>query len=183
MNTSVKSPFEILADYERRSIAHSAPGVGEQAAATASLWRGVGFRVGDRNLVSSLTEVNEILSFPHITRVPGACGWLLGVASVRGNLIPLVDLKNFLLGEVTDPSESSRVLLVRQSGGSVGLLVDEVVGQRSFSAEHRVSATERAADDKFARYVVEPYALGDVQWERFSMTALVRASEFSQAAA
>ncbi len=183
MNDSVKSPFEILADYERRSLAHAEGGAGGQAAAAAILWRGVGFRVGGRNLVSNLTEVNEILSFPHVTRVPGARAWMLGVASVRGNLIPLIDLKGFLSGEETSLTESSRVLLVRQSGGSVGLLVDEVVGQRNFTAEQRTRAPEQQANDGFARYVIEHYALGDVQWGRFSVAALVRASEFSQAAA
>jgi twitching motility protein PilI len=75
------------------------------------------------------------------------------------------------------------VLLVRQSGGSVGLLVDEVVGQRNFTAEQRTSPPAQQADDGFARYIVEHYALGDAQWGRFSVAALVRASEFSQAAA
>jgi len=183
MNDSVKSPFEILADYERRSLVHSGAGAGAQGASAATLWRGVGFRVGDHNLVSNLTEVNEILSYPHVTRVPGARPWMLGVASVRGNLIPLIDLKGFLSGEATGLTESSRVLLVRQSGGSVGLLVDEVVGQRNFTAEQRVSAPAQQANDGFERYIVEHYALGDAQWGRFSVAALVRASEFSQAAA
>lgn len=183
MNYPVKSPFEILADYERRSLAHSSSGTSGQAAAAVNLWRGVGFRVGDRNLVSSLTEVNEILSIPDVTRVPGARPWMLGVASVRGNLIPLIDLKGLLLGEATSPSDSTRVLLVRQPGGSVGLLVDEVVGQRNFTPEQRSGAPAPDADDKFSRYIVEHYALGEARWERFSMAALVRASEFAQAAA
>ncbi|MFT3793018.1 MAG: chemotaxis protein CheW [Rudaea sp.] len=175
----MKSPFEILAGYERLSLAHA--GAGTAAGASADdLWRGIGFRVGDRHLVSSLTEVNEILAFPEVTRVPGARTWLLGVASVRGNLLPLIDLKDFLSGEAASLSNSSRVLLVRQSGGSVGLLVDEVVGQRSFGNGQRVSAP---ADDVIGRYVVGHYALGDVQWSRFSIAALVRANEFSQAAA
>ncbi|MBS0516655.1 MAG: purine-binding chemotaxis protein CheW [Proteobacteria bacterium] len=180
MNNSVKSPFEILAGYERRSLAHAGTGSAGQASAS-DLWRGVGFRIGDHYLVSSLTEINEVLSFPVVTRVPGARAWLLGVASVRGNLIPLVDLKGLLAGEETSLSDSSRVLLVRQSGGSVGLLVDEVVGQRNFSADQRVGAPA-SAGGAVERYVVEHYALGDTQWGRFSMAALVRANEFAQAA-
>ncbi len=183
MNYPVKSPFEILADYERRSLAHSGSGTSGQVAAAVSLWRGVGFRVGERNLVSSLTEVNEILSIPHVTRVPGARAWMLGVASVRGNLIPLIDLKGLLLDEATSVSDSTRVLLVRQPGGSVGLLVDEVVGQRNFTPEQRADAPAQDEGDKFSRYIVEHYTLGDARWERFSMAALVRAGEFSQAAA
>ena len=181
MNDSVQSPFELLADYERLSLGHGGAR-GAAGASAENLWRGVGFRVGGRQFVSSLTEINEILSFPEVTRVPGARAWLLGVASVRGNLIPLVDLNGFLCGTATNLSDSSRVLLVRQGSGRVGLLVDEVVGQRSFGSEQRTAAPPQA-DDAAGRYVVEHYALDDARWERFSMAALVRANEFAQAAA
>jgi twitching motility protein PilI len=180
INSELLSPFEILVEYERRSLAHSA-GLPEQIDAPG-LWRGIGFRVGLRHMVSSLSEVNEILAYPQVAHVPGTRPWLLGVASVRGNLVPLVDLKQFLSGEPSALTDSSRVLVVRQSGGMVGLLVDEVVGQRNFSPEQRIEK-ENVDGDPYARYVLEDYALGEVQWGQFSMTTLVRAPEFAQAAA
>jgi len=174
------SPFDALAEYERRSLAHVA-GVPEQIEAPG-LWRGIGFRIGTRYLVSSINEVNEILTYPSLTLVPGTRTWLLGVANVRGNLVPLIDLKQYLEGERTLLSEASRVLLVRQSGGSVGLLIDEVLGQRSFSEEQRADAIGEE-DEHYSRFVAEKYPLGDVVWGQFSMTALVRTPDFVQAAA
>lgn len=174
------SPFEALADYERRSLEHVA-GVPEQIEAPG-LWRGIGFRVGDRHLVSSINEVNEILTMPVLTIVPGTRDWLLGVANVRGNLVPVVDLKLYLMNERTQLGDSSRVLLVRQAGGSVGLLIDELLGQRSFTEEQRIDAREET-DERFQRFVAESYPLGDVQWGLFSMAALVRTHDFIQAAA
>jgi twitching motility protein PilI len=174
------SPFDALAEYERRSLAHVA-GVPEQIEAPG-LWRGIGFRIGSRHLVSSINEVNEILTFPALTHVPGTRPWLLGVANVRGNLVPLIDLKQYLEGERTQLTEASRVLLVRQSGGSVGLLIDEVMGQRNFSQEQRAEAVGEA-DDRYARFVAEKYQLGDVHWGLFSMAALVRTPDFAQASA
>ena len=174
------TPFEVLADYERRSLAHIA-GMPEEAEATG-LWRGIGFRVGSRYLVSSIAEVNEILTFPSLTLVPGTRPWLLGVANVRGNLVPLIDLKQYLEGERALLTESSRVLLVRQSGGSVGLLVDEVLGQRNFSEEQRADAIGEE-DDRYRRFVGEKYLLGEVYWGLFSMAVLVRTPDFAQASA
>jgi twitching motility protein PilI len=174
------TPFEALADYERRSLAHAA-GVPEQIEAPG-LWRGIGFRVGTRYLVSGIAEVNEILTYPSLTIVPGTRPWLLGVANVRGNLVPLIDLKHYLEGERSSLSDTTRVLLVRQAGGSVGLLVDEVLGQRNFSEEQRAQAVGEE-DDRYDRYVAEKYPLGEVLWGLFSMTALVRTPEFAQAAA
>jgi twitching motility protein PilI len=174
------SPFEALADYERRSLAHVA-GMPEQIEAPG-LWRGIGFRIGQRYLVSGINEVNEILTPPALTIVPGTRGWLLGVANVRGNLVPVIDLKQYLEGERTQITDASRVLLVRQAGGSVGLLIDEVLGQRSFSEEQRAEAIGED-DERYGRFVGEKYPLGEMHWGQFSMATLVRSPDFVQAAA
>jgi len=174
------TPFEALANYEKRSLAHAA-GLPEQIEAPG-LWRGIGFRIGAHYLVSSINDVNEILTLPALTVVPGTRGWLLGVANVRGNLVPIIDLKQYLEGERSVLTDSSRILLVRQLGGSVGLLIDEVLGQRSFSEEQRAEARAEE-DERYARFVAEKYPLGDVVWGQFSMNSLVRTPDFVQAAA
>jgi twitching motility protein PilI len=180
LDTLSLSPFEALADYERRSLAHAA-GLPEQIEAPG-LWRGIGFRIATRYLVSSINEVNEILTLPSLTIVPGTRPWLLGVANVRGNLVPVIDLRQYLEGERATLTDSSRVLLVRQLGGSVGLLIDEVLGQRNFSEEQRAEALGEE-DDRYSRFIGEKYPLGDVLWGLFSMAALVRTPDFVQAAA
>lgn len=177
---SFAMPYEILASYEARSLAHVA-GAPEQVE-SAGLWRGIGFRVADRHFVSSIAEVNEILTLPALTAVPGAKAWLLGIANVRGNLVPVVDLRDFILGGRSLIADSSRVLIVRQVGGSVGLLVDEVVGQRSFG-EDQIAAAVGEDDEHYANFVGENVQLGDIQWGLFSMAALVRSPQFQQAAA
>ena len=102
---AVRDPFAMLLDYEQRSLAHVA-GVPEQFDAPG-LWRGVGYRIGDYRLASAFNEVVEILPLPPITPVPGAQSWMLGVGNVRGNLLPIVDLKQFLEGERTVLHETS----------------------------------------------------------------------------
>ncbi|MEO8010956.1 MAG: chemotaxis protein CheW [Dokdonella sp.] len=173
-------PYEILAEYERRSLAHVA-GLPDQIEAPG-LWRGIGFRLGSRHMVSSISEVNEILTMPAMTIVPGTRGWVLGVANVRGNLVAVIDLRGHIEGVRTIVSDATRVLLVRQQGGSVGLLVDEVLGQRSFSDEQRASAFGEE-DERYARYIGEKVQLGEIVWALFSMSALVRTAEFQQASA
>lgn len=173
-------PYETLADYERRSLAHVA-GLPDQIEAPG-LWRGIGFRIGTRHMVSSISEVNEILTMPALTVVPGTQSWMLGVANVRGNLVAVIDLRAHVEGERSVTTDSTRVLLVRQHGGSVGLLVDEVLGQRSFSDEQRALAFGEE-DERYSRYIGEKVQLGDVLWGLFSMSALVRTAEFQQASA
>ena len=185
MSTLPLSPFDVLADYERRSLAHVA-GLPEQLDAPG-LWRGVGYRIGSRRLASGFGEVLEILPIPQITPVPGSQPWMLGVANVRGNLLPIVDLKQFLEGERTVLHEGQRILLVRQPGGDVAVLIDELFGQRSFTEQQQLSVEEIGAaqldDGRYAHFIDRAYRLGDHSWGIFSLERLARTPEFRQAAA
>ena len=182
---AAKDPFAILAEYERKSLAH-VPGLPEQLDAPG-LWRGVGYRIGKRRLASGFGEVVEILPMPPVTPVPGAQSWMLGVANIRGNLLPIVDLKQFLEGERTVLHESQRVLIVRQPGGDVAVTIDELFGQRSFVAEQELPSEalpERGlAEGRYAYFIDRAYDAAGHSWGIFSLDRLARTPEFRQAAA
>ena len=174
------TPFEILARYERLSQA-TVPDLHQQADATG-LWRGIGYRVGTHVLASDIGEISELLAVPALTPVPGTKPWLLGVANVRGNLMPVVDFGRFLFGERTQPGERTRLLVVRQSGGSVALLVDEVLGQRTVDAgQYRDAVVED--DPRLAQFAEQRVGEADAQVTVLSVSRLVGAAEFRQAAA
>jgi twitching motility protein PilI len=177
--TLPQDPFDLLLAYEAGARAHPARAA-EQAEAPG-LWRGIGYRVGRHWLISSINEVNEILTLPPMTSVPGTKPWLLGVANVRGNLAAIVDLKLFLEGDRTMLSERSRVLLARQPGGLVGLLIDEVAGQRNLTDENQpIDGVED--DPRYRPFVKGLFAVDGRTWGVFSMAALTRLPEFRQAA-
>lgn len=177
------SPFDALVDYERRSLAH-VTGLPEELEAPG-LWRGVGYRIGNRWLASEFDQVIEILPLPQVTPVPGAQGWMLGLANVRGNLLPIVDLKQFLDGERTVLHDGQRILLMRQPGGDVAVLIDELFGQRSFTEQDQADAAEVAgglAEGRYANFVDRVYLLDGQPWAVFSLERLARTPEFRQAA-
>ena len=173
-------PFELLLDYERRSLAHVA-GLPEQIEAPG-LWRGVAFRLGGHRYAAGFDEIVEILTLPEVTPVPGSQPWLLGLANVRGNLLPVVDLKQFLEGERTVLHETMRMLVVKQAGGNVAVLIDELYGQRNFTDANRASP-EALAAGRYAQFVKQAYELGGSLWGVFSMSTLTRSPEFRQSAA
>lgn len=177
--TSLK-PFAVLAGYERQSLAHVA-GLPEEMSAPG-LWRGIGFRIGKQRLASEFEDVVEIVQLPAVTPVPGAQPWMLGVANVRGNLLPVVDLKQFLEGTRTVVHENQRMLVVRQSGGNVAVLIDELFGQRSFN-EPQLIETDELAVGRYTHFIERAYRLDDVSWGIFSLDRLARTPEFRQAAA
>ena len=74
-----------------------------------------------------LARVKEILSPPPITPVPRAPSDVVGVCSVRGLLVTVVDLRVRLRLEKRPRTRRARILLaLGSSGEAVGLWVDEV---------------------------------------------------------
>jgi purine-binding chemotaxis protein CheW len=74
-----------------------------------------------------LAKIREILSPPPITEVPRAPRDVLGVCSVRGLLVTVVDLRRRLGVQEFPLTRRTRILLVQLgSGETVGLLVDDV---------------------------------------------------------
>ncbi len=178
MTAAIASPFEQLAEYERLSLAHEA---GEpERIETPGLWRGIGFRVGNRLFAARINEINELLTLQPLTTVPGTQPWLLGIANVRGNLVPVVDLGLFLFDTRTRVNDRCRLLVMRQQGSTVGLLVDEVVGQRNLGDEQR-DVAEAEGDERLTRFVDEVVTLDGQRIGLFSMSRLARAPDFLQA--
>jgi len=171
--------FAKLTEYQNLSLAHVA-GVPEEVDVPGH-WRGVGFGLGGRRLVSAFDEVVEIMRMPAITHVPGTQPWMLGVANVRGTLLPVVDLKQFLEGERTVMHEGQRVLVVRQGGGNVAVLIEQLYGQRSFNDTQKTAMAED--ESRYGHFIKQVYRVGDNDWGVFSMSMLSRTPEFRQAAA
>lgn len=145
-------------------------------------WTGVGFRLAGQALVSPMHQVTEILTPPHYTRLPGVKSWVLGVANVRGRLVPLVDLGAFLGLPTRGAGRSQRVLIVEQGDLLVGLLVDQVLGMQHY----RTQAHQESSDTlpKALRPLVDGgYQNNNELWHLFSMERLISQEQFMQVAA
>ncbi len=178
-NNKHKSPITILQDIEQRSRsnAFSLP----QQTAIRSEWIGIGFRLGNQRMVVPLDEVTEILTSFSMSRVPGAKSWVLGIANVRGNLLPIMDLAGYLRGERTKLRKTSRVLVVDHEDINAGLLVDEVLGLRHFPEENRLPGMIET-DISVSPYLDCAYRIDEEEWPVFSMYKLARSPLFMQVA-
>ena len=177
---TVLTAFQTLRDFEQRSLVH-AVGLPEQNLG-AGAWSGIAFKVADANLVSEIRDTVEILIFPELTPIPGSQSWVLGMANIRGNLVPIIDLRGYLSGEKTIIKKNSRVLIARQQEGGVGLLIDEIVGQRHFNDEE-LSDDEHFKDHMAGPFVTREYVKGESHWGAFDAAKLINNSDFMKAAA
>lgn len=176
----IEQPFELLQEIERRSRAAHA---GQGSGSLPSEWVGVGFRIGEEQFVTDRQQVREVLMLPEsITRVPGANRWVLGIANLRGHLLPLIDLKLMLGSGRTTLRRTSRVISVNHREIPAGLVVDEVQGFRRFS-DHEFANDTRETVVRCDRFLAGLYQRGEDAWPVFNLSALVESNVFLQAAA
>ena len=161
-----------------RRHAHSLP----QQVEVKTTWDGVGFRVGGILMVAPLEQVKEILTRVTISRIPGAKEWVKGVSNVRGNLLPILDLKGFISGTPSKATRQNRILVIQHKGISAGLIVDEVLGMRHF-LEEEFSEDVSSVDAMYRNLLSGTYRqIGD-RWAVFDIHKLVETPEFLQVAA
>lgn len=176
----IEQPFELLQELERRSRAAIA-GKGTDDLSTE--WVGVGFRIGHEQFVASREQVREVLMLPeNMTRVPGAKRWLLGIANLRGHLLPIIDLKMMLGSGRTTLRRNTRVISINHREVPAGLVVDEVLGFRRFTdSEFRDKWPETAV--RCDRFIKGAYERGQDSWPIFGLYDLIESGTFLQVAA
>jgi len=173
-------PFELLLEMERR--ARSAVADNPQASAEDTEHVGIGFRLGDEQFLVSREEVREVLTVPTgVARVPGAKHWLRGLANIRGQLLPLIDMSHFFGGGVAANSRHARILSVNHRDVPAGLLVDEVLGFRRFPESQRNQETPKTVI-RCDRFLRGSFVQGDEVWPVLSLKSLVESDEFLNAA-
>ncbi len=107
------------------------------------------FRLENEEYGIDILRVKEIKEMMNITRVPKAASFVRGVINLRGEVIPVIDLrKKFNLPEGKE-SENTRIIIVSVDDITVGLIVDtsseviEISSEAIEEAPERVGNTEQ----------------------------------------
>ncbi|WP_131667850.1 chemotaxis protein CheW [Psychrobacter pygoscelis] len=145
-------------------------------------WLGVVFEVAGQRLVAPMGEVSEVLSLPNLTTVPLTQPWMLGVANVRGRLLPLTDLAKFLsLASQQRRQSLKKVLVIDQPSFFSGLLVDSVLGIQQFS-QSQYQAEPMPSDSPFVRYNHGKFVKDGEDWFIFMPSLLAQDQRYIDAA-
>ena len=170
-------PFELLLELERRA---KAAATGAREAGAGKAWIGVAFRMGGETFLVARDEAREIMGVPApLTRVPGSREWIRGLANVRGQLLPVIDLKQYLGSGATQPGRNTRVIVVNHREIPAGLIVDEVLGFRRFN-EQDFHGEPPPTIIRCERYLAGSFRRGTEAWPVFSLKRLVESPAFLQ---
>ena len=125
---SIASPYELLKQLDARCRRNSS-GL-PVASGVVDDWIGIGFAINGVALLAKMEDVSEILPVPETIRVPGVTHWVVGLANIRGNLIPVLDMNGYLYGKPSTVRKESRMGGGRDRSGRDGDGVGERWRQR-----------------------------------------------------
>jgi len=129
------------------------------------------FLLGSEEYVVAVDRVREVLTPREITPVPHAANYLLGVCSLRGIVMPIIDLNRRLGLATSERDEKSRIIVVSLGhDDQVGLFVDRVRGVVRFtqsSVQPAPDTVEQGAGAEFLKGIARKndrlYILLDVE--------------------
>lgn len=179
MDTSESNPpYEYLTLLERKCNVATLGLPGNESG--EQQWNGVLFCIGDYELVASMTDIIEISDVPPLTHIPKVKQWVLGLSNMRGNLLLIIDLANFLLPAESRAKEAGQLLVIRHEGSPLGLRVDKVVGMRHYPETDRTGDTPHLPAS-LNRFVTEGFVDQDKIRPVFSFTRLTQDPLFQDA--
>ncbi len=84
------------------------------------------FRLGDEAYGFDMRVMREIAPLRDITELPRVPAFLRGIISLRGAVVPVIDLRLRMRLPAAEPTRASRILVVEHQEQRFGLIVDRV---------------------------------------------------------
>lgn len=140
----------------------------------------LGVMLGDTHCLFDLQQTSEILPVRSITKVPLTLDWYLGLSSIRGNLVGVVDFPRFLGYAGTEIDTSCRIIVFsRALSLHGGLLVSRVLGLRN--PQQMTSEPDSKPASALSPWVTQCYRDDQSQlWMQIDLAALAQDPRFLQ---
>jgi len=108
------------------------------------------FVIAGEQYAADIERIVEIVRPRPVTRVPNADESIVGIVSLRGTIVTLIDVRSRLRQAKTEETPDTRVIVVDQQGETIGFEVDRVlrvvkIGRNDVEPHPVVHASE--ADD------------------------------------
>lgn len=180
MAASLEStPFEYLLSIDRKCFEHQGGLVQQES--DASFAHGLAFNLGPHRYIVPITDIDEVIAISNFTCIPRATSWLKGIANVRGNLVTLLDLHDFIFSTVSKAAvRSKRALLVKHEAHFYGLVIDSIIGMKSFHSDKGNDQVQEGFNPNHIDHISAFYLSGEEWYAALSIHNLLLDDRFQQ---
>jgi purine-binding chemotaxis protein CheW len=118
------------------------------------------FKIGEGSYAIAIRHIVEIVTIQKITEVPDVPSFVKGVINLRGQVIPVMDVRLRFGMDWRDYDDRTCVIVVQHSELQVGLVVD-TVWEVSTIPEEQIAPPPRREDDPSEKYIAGLGRMGD----------------------
>jgi len=182
-SSSTTHPLILLSELEE-ACKKQIPNI--PSSSSNSYWVGIGFLLNQYCLAIKTNYIGEVLDatpLNNISKVPAAKSWFMGLISLRGQPLPIIDLKDYLLGEPTLLGRNNRLIVIMHNNVSTGLLVEEVFSLKQFEESDMQEQLDIAEtfSTTLQRFIPRMFEYEKKNWGELSIETLASDTEFTNA--
>lgn len=124
----------------------------------------------------NIQYIQNIVRMLRITRVPNAPSYIKGVVNLRGEIIPVMSVRNKFNLHEDVYTNLTRIIIVKVDGNAIGLIVDEVLEVVQLSDEQIEKLVRDSHDDK-SKFVYAVGKMGEELVTLLNVEALIGVDE------
>ncbi|MCF9000196.1 chemotaxis protein CheW [Acinetobacter nectaris] len=136
-------------------------------------WSGIAFEIQGQSFVVPLGEVAEVIYCPVLTPIPNGEPWLEGLANIRGQLLTVIDLQEYLLKIPTKRTRQQKLLCLQHQDHYLGLMVDQVLGIQHFNKQSFFSSASDL-NQSLDKYCSGYFNYDQKYWHVFLFSQLIK---------
>jgi purine-binding chemotaxis protein CheW len=110
------------------------------------------FLIGKEYYGINIHSVNSIERVLQITRVPGTPGFVKGVINLRGDIIPIIDLRQKFNLEESEITDESRVIILKEGDLVIGIISDMVLEVLELENEN-IDSMINCSSENMVKYI------------------------------
>lgn len=137
------------------------------------------FHLGGEDYGIEIRYVTEIVGVQKITEVPDMPAFVKGVVNLRGQVIPVMDVRLRFHMPARDYDERTCVIVVDLDGMSVGLIVDTVQEVREIAEENVSPPPRLSGNSEKGRYILGMGKVGEEVKILLDVGTLLRQEELA----
>ena len=123
--------------------------------AQSSIMQLVSFNLGNELFCVPIANIQEIIRYADMIKVPKAPEFIEGIINLRGRVIAVIDMKKRFSMPAAEKTQHSRIIVGEVGGARVGFAVDSVskVLRIDAASVEKVPAMVSGVDSKFIKGV------------------------------
>ncbi|MBJ6360284.1 chemotaxis protein CheW [Paenibacillus sp. GCM10012307] len=86
----------------------------------------VEFGMGSESYAILISDIHEIIRMQAITEIPDGPLYMKGVINLRGNIVPVISLRNLFMMEEAPYGKTTRIIVIKHREDALGIIVDRV---------------------------------------------------------